>query len=57
MNPTLPRSEFSQVLGLQILLFAMRSSLLRAVLRPPTQSNWFASFGSWTIDYFKVKAT
>ena len=47
--------EFAEVLWSQNLLFAMRSSLFRAVLWPPTKSIRFVSFHTRAVDDYKIE--
>ena len=47
--------EYAEVFWSQNLLFTMRSSLFRAVLRPPTKSIRFASFQTRAADHYKIE--
>ena len=49
--------EFAEVFWSQNLLFAIRSSLFRAALRPPTKSIRFAFFHTRAVDDYKIQVT
>ena len=54
ISPDDSNLEFAEVFWSQN-LFAMRSSLFRAVLRPPTKSIRFASFHTRPVDNYEIK--
>ena len=57
ITPDESNLEFAEVFWSQNLLFAMRSSLFRAVFRPPTKSIRFASFHTREVDDYKIQVT